>query len=127
MITVFGIRHHGPGCARSLRAGLDALVPDVLLIEMPQEAEGLLVHAAHEAMQPPVALLIHRTDSPDKASLYPFAEYSPEWQAILWALENDVPIQCFDLPSAHLFVLREEEHEEERHPDPFEWFAKADG
>ena len=57
-VTVFGIRHHGPGCARSLLGALDALAPDVLLIEMPQEAEPLLVHAAHEAMKPPVALLI---------------------------------------------------------------------
>lgn len=127
MISIFGIRHHGPGCARSLRAGLDVLAPDVLLIEMPQEAEGLLMHAADVAMKPPVALLFHRTDSPDKASFYPFAEYSPEWQAILWALEHDIPIRCFDLPSAHMFALREEEHEDVPRPDPFEWFAKADG
>jgi len=127
MTTLFGIRHHGPGCARSLLAGLDVLVPDILLIEMPHEAEGLLVHAAHEAMKPPVALLIHRTDSPDKASFYPFAEYSPEWQAIRWALAHGVSIRCFDLPSAHLFALREEGNEEPPQPDPFEWFAKADG
>ncbi|MEO5716848.1 MAG: DUF5682 family protein [Luteolibacter sp.] len=127
MTTLFGIRHHGPGCARSLLGGLDALAPDVLLIEMPQEAEPLLVHAAHETMKPPVALLIHRTDSPDKASFYPFAEYSPEWQAILWALAHQVPIRCFDLPSAHMFALREESSEELTRPDPFEWFAKADG
>ncbi len=128
MTTLFGIRHHGPGCARSLLGALDALAPDVLLIEMPQEAEGLLVHAAHEAMKPPVALLIHRTDSPDKASFYPFAEYSPEWQAIRWALAHQVPIRCFDLPSAHMFALRDEEDEGlPPRPDPFEWFAKADG
>ena len=128
MTTLFGIRHHGPGCARSLLGALDALVPDVLLIEMPQEAEDMLAHAAHEAMKPPVALLIHRTDSPDKASFYPFAEYSPEWQAIRWALSHSVPIRCFDLPSSYMFALREEEDEGlPPRPDPFEWFAKADG
>jgi hypothetical protein len=45
MTTLFGIRHHGPGCARSLLAALDALAPDVILLEMPPEAEPLLVHA----------------------------------------------------------------------------------
>ena len=128
MTTLFGIRHHGPGCARSLSGALDVLAPDVLLIEMPQEAESLLVHAANEAMKPPVALLIHRTDLPEKASFYPFAEYSPEWQAIRWALAHQIPIRCFDLLSAHMFALREEENEPvPSQPDPFEWFAKADG
>ncbi len=27
-IHLFGIRHHGPGCARSLRLALEALKPD---------------------------------------------------------------------------------------------------
>lgn len=132
MTTIFGIRHHGPGCARSLRGALDTLAPDVILLEMPQEAEPLLEHAAHEAMKPPVALLFHRTDLPEKASFYPFAEYSPEWQAIRWALEHKVPVRCFDLPSAHMMALRdreadEQEAEEVSRSDPFEWFARADG
>ncbi|WP_035609496.1 DUF5682 family protein [Haloferula sp. BvORR071] len=143
MTTIFGIRHHGPGCARSLLAALEALQPELLLIEMPAEAEPLLVHAAHEAMKPPVAILLHRSDLPEKAAFYPFAEFSPEWQSVRWAVQNGVPIRCFDLPSAHMFALRddsgeqeaeseepEEGKEEEVIPpqtDPFEWFAKADG
>lgn len=142
MTTIFGIRHHGPGCARSLVAALDALQPELLVIEMPPEAEPLLVHAAEEAMKPPVAILVHRTDLPEHASFYPFAEFSPEWQAVRWAVQKGVPVRCFDLPSAHMFALRddgggeraesgeEEKVEEEMaapRTDPFEWFAKADG
>lgn len=131
MTTIFGIRHHGPGCARSLLAALEALQPQLLVIEMPQEAEPLLAHAAHEAMKPPVAILLHRTDLPENASFYPFAEFSPEWQAILWAVRNGVPIRCFDLPSAHTFALRDGDEVDAEdpppQPDPFEWFAKADG
>lgn len=127
MTTLFGIRHHGPGCARSLLAALDALSPDVVLLEMPAEAEPLLVHAAHEAMKPPVAILLHRTDLPEKASFYPFAEFSPEWQAVRWALAKGVPVRCFDLPSAHMFAVREENDDTPPQPDAFEWFAKADG
>lgn len=128
MTTFFGIRHHGPGCARSLLAALESLSPDVILLEMPLEAEPLLIHAAHEEMKPPVAILIHRTDLPEKASFYPFAEFSPEWQAIRWALARSVPIRCFDLPAANMSALREETQEEiPPQEDPFEWFAKADG
>lgn len=127
MITIFGIRHHGPGCARSLMAALEALAPDVVLLELPQELEPLLVHAIHEAMKPPVALLIHRADLPEKAAFYPFTGFSPEWNAIRWAVGKSVPIRCFDLPSAHMFALRETENESPPRPDAFEWFAKADG
>jgi len=127
MTTLFGIRHHGPGCARSLLAALDALSPDVILLEMPQEGEPLLVHAAHEAMKPPVAILLHRTDAPEKAAFYPFAEFSPEWQAIRWAVAKGVPVRCFDLPSTHMFALRDEDDDTPPQPDAFEWFAKADG
>jgi hypothetical protein len=127
MTTIFGIRHHGPGCARSLLAALDALQPDVVLIEMPQEFEPLLAHAAHEAMKPPVALLVHRTDLPEKAAFYPFAGFSPEWNAIRWAVGKSVPLRCFDLPSTIMFALRETDEETPPRPDAFEWFAKADG
>lgn len=127
MTTLFGIRHHGPGCARSLSAALAELAPDVILLEMPMELEPLLAHAVHEAMKPPVAMMLYRTDSPEQSSFYPFAEFSPEWNAIRWALANQVPIRCFDLPSAHMFALRETEDESPPRPDAFEWLAKADG
>ncbi len=41
-IRIFGIRHHGPGSAKSLRVALDGFAPDCLLIEGPPEAEPLL-------------------------------------------------------------------------------------
>ena len=127
MTTIFGIRHHGPGCARSLLAALEALAPDVLLIEMPMELEPLLPHASDDGMKPPVAMLLYRPDLPEKSSFYPFAEFSPEWNAIRWATGKEVPLRCFDLPSAHMFAVRETDEEAPPRPDAFEWFAKADG
>ena len=42
MLHIFGVRHHGPGSARSLRAALDAARPDIVLVEGPPDAaEGL--------------------------------------------------------------------------------------
>jgi hypothetical protein len=99
--TVFGIRHHGPGSARSLERALERLHPDTLLIEGPPEADALLELAAHEQMQPPVALLTYVPDEPARAHFYPFARFSPEWRAIRYALDNDVPVRFCDLPAAN--------------------------
>ena len=41
-VALYGVRHHGPGSARSLRAALIGQRPDVVLIEGPPEADGLL-------------------------------------------------------------------------------------
>src|SRR5512138_3518174 len=92
-VHIFGIRHHGPGSARSLKAALDALQPDALLIEGPPDANDVLALAVKETMQPPVALLIYAPDEPTFAAYYPFAEYSPEWQAIRWGITHGAPVR----------------------------------
>ncbi len=99
-IHVFGIRHHGPGCARSLRAALEALAPDVLLIEGPPDAADVLPLAADPAMRPPVALLVYPPEAPRSAVFYPFAEFSPEWQALRFGLGRGIPVRFMDLPIA---------------------------
>jgi hypothetical protein len=63
-VTVFGIRHHGPGSARSLREALRAQNPDVILIEGPPDANDLIALAADAQMSPPVALLIYLPNEP---------------------------------------------------------------
>lgn len=118
-VHVFGIRHHGPGSARSLVAALDALRPDALLVEGPPDANHLLPLALNPAMQPPVALLIYAPDEPTCAAYYPFAEYSPEWQAIRWGLANGVPPRMIDLPqSVQLAMSRQMQREAEQEEPP---------
>lgn len=99
-VTVFGIRHHGPGCARSLRAALERLEPDIVLVEGPPDAQGVLPLLATEGMKPPVALLIYNPEKPERAVYYPFATFSPEWQALNYALERGTPARFMDLPQA---------------------------
>lgn len=106
-LHVLGVRHHGPGSARSLVEALEARPPAVLLIEGPPEADALVAAAALEGMTPPVALLIHREDNPRQSVFYPFAEFSPEWQAMRWALAHGVPVKFMDFPWTHRFALRE--------------------
>jgi len=104
-IHVFGIRHHGPGCARSLRAALDELRPDVVAIEGPADAADVVTLAADPTMKPPVAMLLYPKDEPMRAVYYPLCEFSPEWQAIRWATDNGVPVRLIDLPQANHLAL----------------------
>jgi hypothetical protein len=98
---VFGIRHHGPGCARSLVTALAAYDPDALLIEGPPDAADVLSLAASPEMKPPVALLVHPADDPGRAVFYPFVDFSPEWQAIRFGLARGRPVRFMDLPQAN--------------------------
>jgi hypothetical protein len=103
--ALYGIRHHGPGSARSLRDALIELSPDVVLIEGPPEADGLVELAGDPEMQPPVALLGYVPGEPKTAAFWPFAVFSPEWQAIRYALGAGIPVRFCDLPAAHQLAM----------------------
>ncbi|MER7177422.1 DUF5682 family protein [Streptomyces mesophilus] len=111
---ILGVRHHGPGSARAVRAALDAQRPRAVLIEGPPEADALVALAADEEMRPPVALLAHVVDEPGRSAFWPFAEFSPEWVAVDWALEQGVPVRFIDLPAAHSLAMRAEEEKREK-------------
>ncbi|MEU1480162.1 DUF5682 family protein [Streptomyces sp. NPDC005760] len=109
---LLGVRHHGPGSARAVRAALDAARPRAVLIEGPPEADALIPLAAEEDMRPPVALLAHAVDEPGRSAFWPLAEFSPEWVAIRWALEHDVPARFIDLPATHTLAWGRDETDE---------------
>lgn len=110
-ITYYGIRHHGPGCAASLRRALLDLQPDCIIIEGPTGAEELLQYMKSADMCPPVALLTYSTESPRLSLFHPFAVFSPEWQAILYAHETSVPVRFMDLPPAISLAIRKKQEE----------------
>jgi hypothetical protein len=105
--ALYGVRHHGPGSARSVRAALAVQRPDVVLIEGPPEADGLVALAADEQMRPPVALLGYVPGEARQAAFWPFAVFSPEWQAIRYALGAGVPVRFCDLPAVHQLAMRD--------------------
>lgn len=132
MTHLFGIRHHGPGCARSLVRALEELSPDCVLIEGPPEAEAVLAAALHAETEPPVALLLYCPEDTKKASFYPFAEFSPEWQAIRFGLQRGVPVRFMDLPQTHDLALRDEpldqsDQSDHLSADPLDWLGRAAG
>ena len=111
-IRLFGIRHHGPGSARSLVRALEVYDPDVVLIEGPPDANELLPLASNAGLEPPVALLVYAQDEPRKAVMYPFAKFSPEWQAMQFALSRERALRFIDLPHVHRFADSQEERDD---------------
>ena len=113
-----------------MRAALDGQRPDVVLIEGPPEADDLVALAADPDMVPPVALLGYVPGEPRQAAFWPFAVFSPEWQAITYALEAGVPVRFCDLPAAHQLARKaagEEQPEPRRRTDPVSDLAAAAG
>lgn len=111
MIHLLGIRHHGPGSARHVRSYLERIKPDIILVEGPPEANGILQYVVHKEMEPPVAILAFAPENLKQAAFYPFAHFSPEWQAMVYGVNNLVPVRFFDLPLTHKFALAEEEEQ----------------
>jgi hypothetical protein len=134
-VHVLGVRHHGPGSARSVRNALRAIEPSIVLVEGPPDADALIPLLGHAEMTPPVALLIYRPETPRESVYYPFAEFSPEWQALKYAIDRGIPARFNDLPITHQLGRTEEEPEKEpdadappkRPVDPLGILAEAAG
>ena len=116
-IHVLGIRHHGPGSARNVKQFLEDIKPDIVLVEGPPEADGILQWVSHKELKPPVAILCYQPDNPQQSSFYPFAEFSPEWQAILYARKNNIHVRFMDLPMANHFAVENELKKERESPE----------
>ena len=99
-IACFGIRHHGPGSARRLVQALDRLQPRQVLIEGPSDLSDLMPALVHPSASPPLALLSYVEEDSSRASFWPFDVYSPEYQAIRWAVAKGAALRFIDLPSS---------------------------
>jgi len=114
-IHILGIRHHGPGSARNVKDFLEQVKPDIVLVEGPPEADGILQWAAHKELVPPVAILCYQPDDPQQSCFYPFAEFSPEWQAIVYAKQQNIHVRFMDLPAASQFAIEAEKRKDADH------------
>ena len=99
-LHLLGVRHHGPGSARSVRRALDEVRPSLVLIESPADTEAALAWIGHPELVPPVAMLGYVVARPERAVFAPLASFSPEWQAAAWANDHGVPVRAIDLPLA---------------------------
>lgn len=126
-VHYFGIRHHGPGSARRLVQALDRLQPRQVLIEGPSDLSDLMPALAHPAAKPPLALLSYAEDDPSRASFWPFDVYSPEYQAIRWAVGHAARLQFIDLPSGVKLAQEPQDAPPTLRDDPIAALATAAG
>ena len=108
-MKTFGIRHFSPAGAYFLRQFLDEVKPSLVLIEGPADFDFLIDDIVSKKLVPPFAIMAYTKEAPIDTILYPFAEYSPEYQAILWARENNKKCYFFDLESDIMLGLEGED------------------
>ena len=106
---LFGVRHLSPAAAFRLRKALDEAKPELVLVEGPSDLNGQMQWLCHPDTQFPAAILAYTKEPPVRTVLWPFAVYSPETQAILWAHEHGVECRFMDLPSSVFLGFREAE------------------
>lgn len=131
-VHFLGIRHHGVGSAKNVRAQLVALKPDMVLVEGPPEITDVLSVVGNPGLKPPAAIMVYNSIDPKESVFYPFAEYSPEWVAIQYANKNNIPVRAIDLPAAVGFTLKteldiNEENNHSLYKDPMSYLAEISG
>ena len=111
-MKTFGIRHFSPAGAYFVRKFLNENRPDVVLIEGPADFDFLIDDIVSKNLLPPFAVMAYTKEVPIETVLYPFAVYSPEYQAILWARENNKECHFFDLESNIMLGLESKNEDE---------------
>jgi len=111
----FPVRHHSPNVALNLLTVLKQRKPKVILIEGPSQATHLIPYLVHAKTKPPVAIYTSFRDdanalewagilspaediAPTFPAWYPFLQYSPEFVAMMFAKEQNIPVELIDLP-----------------------------
>lgn len=99
---IIGIRHHSPACAALVKESILAVRPRYVLIEGPADFNSR-IEELFLPHQLPVAIYSYSqsTDdtTPGRGAWTPFAEFSPEWQALMAAKEIGAQTRFIDLPA----------------------------
>jgi hypothetical protein len=110
--NIFPVRHHSPRSSEALRAFLDGVDPELVLIEGPSDATDLIDVLVDVETLPPIAILGYRTDGIPGSALWPFASYSPEYVAARWARDRGRRVEFVDIPIGQALASRNEDDDE---------------
>ena len=88
-IVLLPVRHHSPACAFHVERMIEAVRPEVILVEGPDNADALIPVMVHEETKAPFAIYYSYHDQSGRISeekahykcYYPFLDYSPELAA----------------------------------------------
>jgi hypothetical protein len=99
--SIIGVRHHSPACARLVAARIRAIRPAYVLIEGPADFNLRLDELALPHRMP-IAIYSYLSDGETQhGSWSPFAEHSPEWQALSVGRALEAQVRFIDLPAWH--------------------------
>lgn len=110
----FPIRHLSPSGAWHLKAFLEEIDPDIVLIEGPSNVVEELNDLVDSRVVPPIAILAYTEELPVRTILYPLADYSPEYQAIKWAKHHQKEVRFIDLPTDVFLAVDEKMEQQEK-------------
>ncbi|MBR4373760.1 MAG: hypothetical protein IKP49_05290, partial [Treponema sp.] len=113
----FGIRHLSPAASVELKSFLDETKPLLVLVEGPSDLNAMIDSICNPKVKFPIAIMAYSKNPPVRSILYPFAEYSPEIQALLWAKKNGAKVEFMDLPSSTFLAIPEEDESEDEPKD----------
>ncbi len=113
MLNYFGVRHLSPAGAWHLIQFLEIKKPKLVLIEGPSDLSEIMEDICKKEVRPPIAIMAYSKTIPIRSIIYPFSEYSPEYQAMLWAKGNKISCRFIDLPS-QVFISFSKYKEEKR-------------
>ncbi len=71
MIHILGIRHHGPGSARNVKEFLEAVKPDIVLVEGLPGSRSLAAMGKPCRPETTGAILVYQPDNPQRSSFIP--------------------------------------------------------
>nr|MBP3282300.1 hypothetical protein [Treponema sp.] len=101
----FGVRHLSPAAGIELRSFLEEKKPELVLVEGPSDLNYMIDSICDPKVRFPIAVMAYTEKAPVRSILYPFAEYSPEVQALLWAKKNGSKVEFMDLPSSVFLAM----------------------
>lgn len=111
-VLLFPVRHHSPVCSYQLVRTIKEYKPDVILIEGPENANGLIPVLTDEKTNLPVAIYYYYKDTKklvsedgaDYKCYYPFLYSSPEYNALKQAEYMGIPAEFIDLPYCDILI-----------------------
>jgi hypothetical protein len=105
-LHIVPIRHHSPACASNLLALLREVQPHAILIEGPSNFDPLIPLVVNPATRTPIAIVsvdTHKGDDNTQdrrvVSYFPFCAHSPEFVALCFANQHNIPASFIDLPA----------------------------
>lgn len=111
-VLLFPVRHHSPVCTYQLVRTIHEYKPEIILIEGPENANGLIPVLTDDKTKPPVAIYYYYKDTKklvsedtgDYKCYYPFLYSSPEYNALKQAKNMGIPAEFIDLPYCDILI-----------------------